>query len=221
VTDARERSALAQGLAAVAGRMEPTEARQVARKAVHALMERRGEASDREEAHSLRLSCSLLIPYLDGPTVRLVAQRWVPEACSEEGPSDRFEGGSVSELLDRLLTDASPTLLRPRLTAVTSAVGLSMFESLSVLPALPAVDEPLPCRLATQELVELLKMPTCLGNARQVILRHLGNRYGRTFVNHWEFVRFARERGLDLDFTSPPKRPDRRLPALPLESDKP
>jgi hypothetical protein len=37
-------------------------------------------------------------------------------------------------------------------------------------------------------------------------LKHLGNRYGRTFANHWEFVRFAKEQQLDLDLTSPPKR---------------
>jgi hypothetical protein len=50
-------------------------------------------------------------------------------------------------------------------------------------------------------------MPTCWGDARKVVLKHLGNRYGRTFANHWEFVRFAQEHHLDLDLTSPPKRP--------------
>ncbi len=68
--------------------------------------------------------------------------------------------------------------------------------------------EPFPCRLTTQELVDLLKMPTCFGRARRVVLDHLGNRYGRRFVNHWAFVRYAQEQGLDLDFTTPPKRPD-------------
>jgi hypothetical protein len=70
--------------------------------------------------------------------------------------------------------------------------------------------EPFPCRLTTQELVELLKMPTCFGPARRVVLDHLANRYGRRFVNHWAFVRYALEQGLDLDFTTPPKRPGAR-----------
>jgi hypothetical protein len=74
------------------------------------------------------------------------------------------------------------------------------------LPVLPAVSEPLPCRLSTQDLVELLKMPTCFRQARKVVLKHLGNRYHRVFANHWEFVRFAKEQHLDLDLTSPPKR---------------
>ena len=68
--------------------------------------------------------------------------------------------------------------------------------------------ESLRCRLATQDLVKLLKVPTCFGQARRVVLHHLGNRYGRRFVNHWAFVRYAQEQGLDLDFTTPPKRPD-------------
>ena len=46
------------------------------------------------------------------------------------------------------------------------------------------------------------------GEARKVILTHLGNRYGRRFGNHWEFVRYAREHNLGLDFTTPPRRPD-------------
>jgi serine/threonine protein kinase len=72
----------------------------------------------------------------------------------------------------------------------------------------PPTGKTLPCRLTTQSLVELLKMPTCFGEPRQVVLDHLGNRYGRRFFNHWEFVRYAKEHGLGLDFTTPPKRPD-------------
>jgi hypothetical protein len=71
------------------------------------------------------------------------------------------------------------------------------------------LEKPRPCRLTTQELVELLKMPTCFGDARRVVLDHLGNIHGRRFVNHWAFVRFARETGLDVDLTTPPRRPNR------------
>ena len=51
-------------------------------------------------------------------------------------------------------------------------------------------------------------MPTCHWlEVRRVILNQLGNRYGRRFDTHWDFVRYAQEQGLDLDFTTPPKRP--------------
>jgi hypothetical protein len=76
----------------------------------------------------------------------------------------------------------------------------------AVLPSLRSTLEPLPCRLSTQELVEILKQPTCIGPARRVILDQLENRYRHPFIDHWAFVRFAQEHHLGLDFTSPPKR---------------
>ena len=68
----------------------------------------------------------------------------------------------------------------------------------------------------TPQLVELLKMPTCFGAARRVILDHLERRYHRRFNTVWAFVRFAEAERLGLDFTTPPVRPDPaklRLPA--------
>jgi len=45
----------------------------------------------------------------------------------------------------------------------------------------------------------------CADPARRVILYHLENRHRRKFADQWEFVRFAQENNLGLDFTSPPK----------------
>jgi hypothetical protein len=67
--------------------------------------------------------------------------------------------------------------------------------------------QPLPSRLSTQELVDLLKMPTCVGPARNVILQQLGQRYNRSFADLWEFVDYAHDHLPDIDLTSPPKRP--------------
>jgi hypothetical protein len=41
----------------------------------------------------------------------------------------------------------------------------------------------LPYGRPAQDLVELLKMPTCLGRARKVVLKHIGSRYGHTFAS--------------------------------------
>jgi hypothetical protein len=70
----------------------------------------------------------------------------------------------------------------------------------------PAV-EPVPCSLSTQQLVDLLKQPTCHDPARRVVLDYLEYRYHRPFRNHWEFVAYAREKLPDVDLTTPPKRP--------------
>ncbi len=95
-----------------------------------------------------------------------------------------------------------------RAQAVAAAVG-SLHDSQGLLSSLallqPAV-EPFPRRLSDQELVELLKQPLCVGPARRAILDHLELQYQRPFADLWEFVRFAEEIKLGLDFTSPPKR---------------
>jgi hypothetical protein len=55
-------------------------------------------------------------------------------------------------------------------------------------------------------LVELLKHPLCVGEARRAVLDALGTHFHRTFADQWDFVRYATEQNLDLDLISPPKR---------------
>ena len=73
----------------------------------------------------------------------------------------------------------------------------------AVLPQL-AFPQPLPI----ETLVEILKQPLCVGEVRRLVLDALGKRYQRHFATQWNFVRFAQERHLGLDFTSPPSRPE-------------
>jgi hypothetical protein len=96
-----------------------------------------------------------------------------------------------------------------RATAAAATIG-RLTES-QTLPAalllLSRAAEPLPRRLSDQELVELLKHPLCVGDARRAVLDQLGLQHRRTFADQWEFVRFAEEQHLGLDLTSPPRRP--------------
>ena len=62
--------------------------------------------------------------------------------------------------------------------------------------------------LPTQVLVELLKHPLCVGTARRAVLDHLGLQHRRTFADQWEFVRYAKEQHLKLDFTTPAQQPE-------------
>jgi hypothetical protein len=107
--------------------------------------------------------------------------------------------------LELVLTDKSRNQVGRRMARMAASAGPNLEGALEAAARISA--EPFPCRLTTQELVDLLKMPTCIGAARRVVLDHLGNRYGRRFVNHWAFVRYATEKKLDLDFTTPPRRP--------------
>jgi hypothetical protein len=69
-------------------------------------------------------------------------------------------------------------------------------QSLTFSVALARALEPAPCRFSTQELVDMLNRPLCVGSSRRVILDQLENRYYRTFADVWDFVRFAQEQDL-------------------------
>jgi hypothetical protein len=75
-------------------------------------------------------------------------------------------------------------------------------------PALlqPAFHSP-PPPLPAETLVGMLKGPLCVGEAQWLVLEQLGRRYGRSFADQWDFVRFAIERKFPLDLLSPPQRP--------------
>ncbi|MFI5457041.1 MAG: serine/threonine-protein kinase [Isosphaerales bacterium] len=113
--------------------------------------------------------------------------------------------GGDPEALNLVLTDTSRAQRARREARMAASAGPGLEGAMEAVARISA--EPFPCRLTTQELVDLLKMPTFFGGPRRVVLDHLGNRYGRRFVNHWAFARFATEQKLNLDFTTPPRRP--------------
>jgi hypothetical protein len=88
----------------------------------------------------------------------------------------------------------------------------------NVVPSLSLLHphfHPQPRPLPPQELVELLKHPFCVGEARRAVLDALEFTYKRPFRDQWEFVEYAQDpknnvRGADgrpLDLLTPPKRP--------------
>ena len=187
--------AFASGLSSVAGRRKPTEAQPVCEGAIRFLLR-----SSPEQPESNTQDCvSILLAQLDPEKAHALAREMAASMCATS-PID-------PSILSRILADTSRTEITRRAAMMAAAtIGQGIEGPLCAFPRIAA--EPFPCRLTTQELVELLKMPTCLGGARCVVLDHLGNRYGRRFVNHWAFVRFAEEKGTGLDFTTPPRRPD-------------
>jgi hypothetical protein len=111
-----------------------------------------------------------------------------------------------AEVLNMILTDNSRAQLAHRAAKMSPSAGPGLEGALEAAARMSF--EPLPCRLTTQDLAELLKMPTCFGAARRIVLDHLGNRYGLRFVNHWDFVRYAVGQKLDLDLITPPRKPE-------------
>jgi hypothetical protein len=68
--------------------------------------------------------------------------------------------------------------------------------------------------LTWQEMVELLKHPACVGNARKEVLGQLGRRLNHRFDNVWELVDWLADNAPDVDALSPP----REWPHLPEPS---
>jgi hypothetical protein len=139
----------------------------------------------------------------------IIAEDLAREMALFLAAGNRINGSALDAILTRSERSAPFAVTHVEKSMRQTLMGeMSMLAPVSRDPT-PA-EKRLPCRLETQELVELLKMPTCFGESRRLVLDHLGNRYGRRFANHWAFVRFAQERNLGLDFTTPPKRPDRK-----------
>jgi hypothetical protein len=213
--NANIRLALAQGLVVVVQRLSREETDAVCLPVMQTLLQATETEKEESERQSLAIAVASLLPTIDKLHASRIAAKMAFAVCSgrETITFLGFQpptGSGEIQGLDALLTNDSRWEAGRRTEAVAIVVGLVSVTPYSALRALPAASEPLPCRLSTQELVELLKMPTCYGEARKAVLNHLGNSLGRTFANHWEFVRFAQEQHSELDFLSPPKRPERR-----------
>ena len=61
--------------------------------------------------------------------------------------------------------------------------------------------------LPPQTLVDLLKQPFCVGEARRLVLDQLSRHYNRPFADQWDFVDHVHQQQLGLDLTTPPERP--------------
>jgi len=123
----------------------------------------------------------------------------------------QYSPDPVSACLSAVLNGCEPPDISRRVSALTGAIGGCGGTGWPVasLALLGPAGEPLPCRLSTQQLVDLLKMPTCLGRARRVILDYLQYRCNHSFRDHWEFVEYAQQPLPDVNLASPPKRPSR------------
>jgi tRNA A-37 threonylcarbamoyl transferase component Bud32 len=212
-TDPYTLAALARGLAVVAARLEPHEAAKHCTQAAHTLTRAMSKTTDPSALDAL------------ARCLKAVAARLEPhEAAKHCAQAARTLSQALSQLyglqsmtwqerkLSHLLTEDSrpPAARAACLVAAVQAAhyGQPLLAPIVHVPTL----EPLPCRLSTQQFVDLLKDPLCVGPARRVVLEQLENRYRRPFADHWEFVRFATEQRLGLDFTTPPRRPEAVLP---------
>jgi hypothetical protein len=119
--------------------------------------------------------------------------------------NDQFALAQLPEGLSALLAGVDHSEQGRRALALTGAFGCAAdgYAPLACLPLLRPALEPLPCRLSTPQLVELLKHPLFANEARRIVLDQLGNRYERRFADLWEFAAWVREHEPSLDLTTP------------------
>ena len=210
------RTSLAEILADAAGRLEAGAATRIRDGTIRHLLRARSarprDAQARRGFDSALAELLQRLPARDAnPLAAIVAGlMWsVGDIGWEPGPvlsQRRLANFRLRTVLSRVLTDTSRE--QRDLRAVRMAIQSTGTGPGTLAAAVSLAAEPWPSRLSSQELVNLLKMPTCIGMARRVVLDQLGNVHGRRFANHWEFVRFAQEIHISLDFTTPPRRPD-------------
>jgi hypothetical protein len=192
---------LASVLSTVATRLEAKEAARVCAAAAATLTQAMSKTND-------ALALSDLAPGLSVLAAHLEAQEAVEVAATLTLAMSKTNNPKALQSLARALSAVVGNTDRDRRAkAVAATVGCQAgCQGLpgAVLLLRPAA-EPLPRWLSDQQLVDLLKHPLCVGEARRIVLDQLGLQHQRTFADQWEFVRFAEEQKLGLDFTSPPQ----------------
>jgi hypothetical protein len=216
-TDPSALLGLATGLSTLVARLEPKEAAAVCGEATAILAQTMTRNTDPYAVRELATGLSTLVARLEP---KEAGQAAATLALAMTKTRDTYTMRELANGLSAALTGVPLFGPRRHVVVAASAVGLATHSpvALSALPPLtPAVLSP-PCPLTDQELVELLKQPLFVGEARRIVLDVLGGRHGRHFVDQWKFVQFAEDRRLGLDFTTPPSRPD---PVVPLAVRKP
>jgi hypothetical protein len=202
----------AQGLAAVAVRMDPGPAAETTAILAQAMTKTTNPSALNSLAQGLAAAAARMEPG-DGSRVCSAAAATLAEVLTKM--ADPYARTQLAQGITNVLTMGSPTRQAHKVVAMVA--GLSDGRDLpAMLGLLSLAAEPPPCRLSTQQLVDLLKHPRFVGQARRVVLDQLANRYRRTFTDQWEFVRFARQHLPDVNLDSPPKRrtpPDQAVAA--------
>jgi hypothetical protein len=199
------RSKLAQALGAVAPQLNPAEAMQLSTEAAHTLADAMIKETISSRRYDLATALGMTIVRLEPVEAPALARRLADALAKEPNSLTRRR---LAEALVKTAVRIDSEEVAPRSLLAARAVTswLSPAPQPGQAAMLLQAAEPWPCRFTTQEFVDLLKMPTCVGEAQTIFLEQLSNRYRRPFADVWDFVEWAEKNEPGLDFTSPPRR---------------
>jgi hypothetical protein len=194
--------ALCGGLKTVTDRLGPDEAAAAARVLVGAIEQSTDCPAMRPLALGL-LAVSQRAGEADSPDVRRALTAALAKASEPDAIVAGWLQAGQAEWLRR---EPGEVDRRSALLARSAGLGLTPRCPFTTLPTLLEATRPAPGPFSTQQLVDLLKLPTCVGIARDVILQELGQRHHRTFPDLWDFVDYAHQHLPEVDLHSPPGR---------------
>jgi hypothetical protein len=199
---------LAGAFSALAARMKPREAAAACGQAAATLIQAMKKAKNQYDLKNQVYGLSGLLTRMEPREAASVCSQAVVLLSDKE-----LDQGTATDLLLNLLGDADWGPWGSTYMVSVAGIGTTPQSSLIVVGVIPRVFLIRAPRMPAKALVDLLKQPLwCNGDARRVVLRQLGLHYQRSFADQWEFVRFAKKRKLDLDLTTPPKRPVPKRP---------
>jgi uncharacterized membrane protein (UPF0136 family) len=194
---------LTKGIAALAARLEPREASRVCGRAATALSVL--IVADGRPGIAFQ-------PYGPGALSSLTSQMELNEAATVitqlmDKKSDTGLELKLALSAAILREDGSRLMMRRTGVPVAIATLANPHSVLAGAALFQPISKPLAPPLPVQTLVDLLKRPLFIGEARRQVLEQLSRHYHRPFHDQWDFVRFAKKKKLGLDFTTPPQRP--------------
>jgi hypothetical protein len=199
---------LALGLTAVAARLGPKEAATVCGEAAATLSQAMIKTTDQNALQSLAQDLTAVAGRMEAKEAATVCGQAAATLSQAMTKTTMYPSAlqSLAESLSAvLLREYSWRNASPKYRSI-GAIGTLTCPASPLFA--PALFQPLSPPLPAQTLIDLLKQPFCVGEARQLVLEQLARHYQQPLADQWEFVRFAQEQKLDLDLLSPPQRPE-------------
>ncbi|HEY1190659.1 MAG TPA: protein kinase [Gemmata sp.] len=206
---------LAECLSAVTARMDPTQGAQKCAEAIDVLLAlmRSVRAVFRATlAEGIVSLAARVEPHRSIQIRTLLAESLLADTGGVSDPNFPDYPLYLAESLKSNATGVTENGWRQNRNALLLATGCFSSRH-SVAPALSLLHtnmQPQPRLLPPQTLVELLKHPFCVGEARRAVLDALAFTYNRPFKDQWEFVEYAQKHQPQLDLLTPPRRPEPR-----------
>jgi hypothetical protein len=204
-TDPHALGALAESLSAVTVRSDAKQTANGYTTVAPILLQALSRRTNSDQSEALALGLSSLAACLDPKTAVMTLTEAIEKTSRPRTLAALAKG--LLGVANRLDAAAAAAACNKAAKVLNQALSTDPFALEAVSNELSMVGDPPRCSLSTPNLIDMLKSPLCIRESRRVVLAALGARYKRQFADDWDFVHFADQGKLGLDFTTPPQQP--------------